>query len=69
MRYNDCMPATVNPQIQARVPEHIQRRGKAKAALMGLRFGEYLADLIERDTTTGLPERPAVDEKEKVTVK
>lgn len=48
MRYDGPMPT--NPALKARVPDSIQRKGKAKAALLGISYGNYLAMLIEKDT-------------------
>lgn len=39
------------PTMQIRgIPLHIQRRGKAKAASLGLTLGEYFTRLIANDT-------------------
>lgn len=43
------MTAATNPQVNARVPGKIQRLAKAKAALLGIGYGEYLTKLIEKD--------------------
>jgi predicted DNA binding CopG/RHH family protein len=38
------------PKIGARVPEHVQRRAKMRAAAKGITIGEYITNLILKDT-------------------
>ena len=43
-------PTRHDPPVSARVPARIQRAARARAATLGVTYGQYLTDLISRDT-------------------
>lgn len=43
-------PTRHDPPVSARVPARIQRAARARAETLGVTYGQYLTDLISRDT-------------------